>query len=170
MKTKFLCVMVVIIGLIRCPVTAQARTEYDFAEPSNVSTETLENALYDGLEDYAYTFIKCEEEHGVNAVMLAAIAALESGWGTSEIAEEYNNLFGWKTEDGDYRKFYSKAACIRFVAECLSENYLNEDGSCYTGGTTVRNIRKLYCDHPQWEKCLNGLIEDILWRCENEDN
>lgn len=34
-------------------------------------------------------------------------AALESGWGTSRLAGEQNNLFGMKRTDGDYAEFAS---------------------------------------------------------------
>ncbi len=170
MKTKFLCFMVVLIFLIQCPMRAHAKTEYDFTESSNVTSETLENALYHDLKWYADTFIECEEKHGVNAVMLASIAALESGWGESDIAKDTNNLFGWKDEDGEYMKFYSRESCIRYVSKAISEKYLNEDGDYYTGGTTVRHISELYCNGREWEKEVNNLIYDILWRCENENS
>ena len=39
-------------------------------------------------------FIKYQNKYGVNALMAASFAALESGWGKSNITLNKNNLFG----------------------------------------------------------------------------
>lgn len=168
MKTRFLCVMVVLIFLLRLP--AKAKTTYDLREVSRVSTETLQNGLVGDLEKYAGVFISCEEKHEINAIALASIAALESGWGSSELADTHNNLFGWTNDDGEFMKFESKRECIFYVAENISEKYLNEEGIYYSGGTTINHIANLYCNQPDWGKEVNGIIYDIMWRIENEVN
>lgn len=158
--------MVVLILLIQIPAKAEAA--YDLREISGESTESLQNGLVSPLDELACNFLACEEEHKINAIMLASIAALESGWGTSDLSENSNNLFGWTNNDGEFMEFDSKEECIQYVAQAISEKYLNEDGEYYSGGTTIEHIASLYCDQPEWEKEVNGIIFDIMWRIENE--
>lgn len=168
MKNGFICAMVVLILLIRLP--AKAKTVYDLREISGESTKSLQNGLVSPMDELAGEFIACEEDHKINAIMLASIAALESGWGTSDLAENSNNLFGWKNNDGGFMEFDSKEQCIQYVAQAISEKYLSEDGEYYSGGTTIEHIADLYCDQPEWEEQVNGIIYDIMWRIENESN
>ena len=46
-------------------------------------------------------FIKYQNKYGVNALMAASFAALESGWGKSNIALNKNNLFGLNATDNN---------------------------------------------------------------------
>ena len=70
--------------------------------------------------------------HGVNATYLVAHAALETGWGTSRIAREKNNLFGWSAFDkspyGSAKGFPTREHCILFVAERIRTLYLEPSG------------------------------------------
>lgn len=91
--------------------------------PSSLTAEELEKGLRYDLVDYANTFIQAEQETGINAVFLASVSALESGWGRSDVANEYNNLFGWSSNNG-YKHFESKEECILFVAHKIKELYL----------------------------------------------
>lgn len=165
LKIRFICAMVVLILLIQTP--AKAKTTYDLREISGESTESLQNGLVSPLNELAGEFILCEKEHEINAIMLASIAALESGWGTSDLAEDSNNLFGWTCDDGGYMEFDSKEECIQYVAQAISEKYISEDGEYYSGGTTIEHIADLYCDQPEWEEQVNGIIFDIMWRIES---
>lgn len=42
---------------------------YDFKSKSNVSEETLRNALFYNLKDLATVFVECEQQYGVNALL-----------------------------------------------------------------------------------------------------
>ena len=75
--------------------------------------------------------------------MIVAMAALESGWGTSRFAIEGNNLFGIRTYDKDVphmllegrtkwkgwgvRKFKTKCQGVKFFVELLNNHYAYED-------------------------------------------
>ena len=75
--------------------------------------------------------------------MIVAMAALESGWGTSRFAIEGNNLFGIRTYDKDVphmllegrtkwkgwgvRKFKTKCQGVKFFVELLNNHYAYEE-------------------------------------------
>ena len=75
--------------------------------------------------------------------MIVAMAALESGWGTSRFAVEGNNLFGIRTYDKEVphmllegrtkwkgwgvRKFKTKCQGVKFFVELLNNHYAYED-------------------------------------------
>ncbi len=49
----------------------------------------------------AEAFIRAQNEFGVSALGLLAIGCLESAWGTSRIARNKHNLFGWGAVDSN---------------------------------------------------------------------
>lgn len=110
------------------------------------------------LED---AFLAAEQEYGVSAVFLAAVAALESGWGSSDLAREKHNLFGWRSGDGGYMTFDSPEACIDHVARAIAANYLDPEGSCYHG-QSVAGVAVSYCGgNPEWVASIEGLMGEI---------
>ena len=48
-----------------------------------------------------------EKTYGVPYYISMAVAALETGWGTSKLYREKNNPFGLRNADGTYKKFDS---------------------------------------------------------------
>lgn len=143
-----------------------ADTKYDFSAKSKVTEQQLSNALYYDLSEYADVFIECEKEYGVNAVLLASLAALESGWARSDLAVDKNNLFGWKQSSGEYASFESKEKCILEVAEAISEKYLSETGEYYTGDTLIENVAEYYSPSKEWIDLLKEVANGITERCE----
>ncbi len=94
---------------------AAAERDAGLLSPSGLTAAELEAGLLGNLKPYAAAFVAAERETGINAVFLAAVAALESGWNTSTVAENKNNLFGWSAATG-YADFESKEDCIAEVA------------------------------------------------------
>lgn len=109
----------------------------ELSEPCGLSEKELEDALEFELKKYAGDFLLAENEHGVSAALLAAIASLESGHGRYMFRE--NNIFGWSGKD-----FASVPECIDFVAKKLKENYIDPEGKYYRGGT-IKGIATVYC-------------------------
>ncbi len=110
-----------------------------------------------GLAPYADMFLQAEVQTGVNAKFLAAIAALESGWGSSDLAKYKNNLFGWTDENG-YTGFGTKEECILMVADDLKEKYLSEDGE-YFEGWRIEDVAKHYNTvNPAWSDKVREIM------------
>jgi len=109
-------------------------------------------------------FVKAEEETGVNALILAAIAVHESNWGESELARRNNNYFGWKAYDAAPLKyaasFSSRKECILTVAEEVRRNYLSRDGRHFRG-ENLAAVNELYATDQQWADKVARTMERI---------
>lgn len=128
--------------------------------PCGMTAQELSERLQSPLSDLAQDFLDAERETGVNAVFVASIAALESGWGKSYAAECRNNLFGITGADGTLRRFESKRECIIYTARLLADNYLSEDGKHYRGGD-VEDIAEVYASASDWAEKVRALMEQI---------
>lgn len=132
---------------------------------SNLTAEELETGLLFDLKEYSEAFIEAEKTTGVNAVFLASIAALESGWASSDVALTNNNLFGWESNSGGYCYFESKEKCILYVADALKRTYLEPDG-IYFCGYEVSDVNKNYNGRQHWEDTVVEIMEEITERIE----
>lgn len=123
-------------------------------------------ALY-GLGD---AFARAEEKYGVNAFFLAGIAALESGYGTSKIANDKNNLFGFCAyDDSPYssaKRFATREEGIDYVAGFLSEEYLSSGGR-YFKGLSVDSVGRSYATDPSWADKVSMVMNDLTRRAES---
>lgn len=123
-------------------------------EPCGLTEEELAGNLKHELVQYAGDFLKAEEEHGVNAAFLCAVASLESGHG--RYCFRPNNIFGWSG-----KSFDSVPECIDFVAEKLSKNYIDPNGKYYRGGT-IEAVGSIYCPGIEaWVPKVKGLFAEI---------
>ena len=139
--------------------TTKPKQQIGVLSACNLSVTELQNRLKGNLKQYAATFLLAEEEYNVNAVFLAAVAALESGWGSSWLAQNKNNLFGWKAGSG-FKYFNSVQEGIMFVARNLRNNYLTPGGSCFNG-YEVSDIAKCYCPGGNWASQVTNIMNII---------
>ena len=115
-------------------------------------------------EDNATAFYEAEQKYNINGVFLASIAIHESGWGTSNIAMQKKNLFGYGSYDASAFEssymFESYQYGIELVAKSLVKNYLNPAGTeIYNGesatgsfynGPTVTGVNTRYASDQGW--------------------
>ena len=122
------------------------------------TAEELQRGLLRELVVLAPAFVSAQEEHGIDAVFLAAIAALESGWGSYPI--HGTNLFGF----GNMR-FESREAGVDHVARFLRKAYLTEGGQYYRGVSVV-NVGHHYCPVPssRWPAKISQIMGEIIAR------
>ena len=150
MKIKrCLLIAILIFGIAILPMAEVYAADFDVTAPCEMSTEELSAVLKYELKEYAEEFLQAEEDYGINACFLAAVAAHESGWGQSDLAKNKNNLFGWKGKDS-YKEFESPERCIDFVAWKLSKKYISK------GLNTIDEIAPVYCNE-EWA----GYVKDI---------
>ena len=109
-------------------------------------------------------FTNYQNTYGVNALIAVGIAANESAWGKSSIAQEKNNLFGLNAVDtspGQSANSYpSVDSCIKTFAETyMSKQYLNPKNWVYSGGylgNKASGMSVRYASDPYWgEKNAN---------------
>lgn len=166
---KYIFILFAILYSFVFSLTALA-TCIDFSEKSNVTVSQLENSLFGDLSNLSKFFLQAEEKYNVNAITFSALAAVESGWGESELSKEYNNLFGWRNSDGSYMVFDSKEECIMTVARSIREMYLDENGIYYSGGTKISDVANYYNPNKEWVELITNMSYEIKERCDmNEE-
>lgn len=124
------------------------------------------------LQDTGDKFVKAQNKYGVNATLMASVAANESGWGQSKISQEKNNLFGLNAVDStpglSANQYVDVGACIEdFANGWMSRGYLYPKDSRYKGaflGNKASGINVKYASDPYWgEKAAN-----IAWSLDKE--
>ena len=96
-------------------------------------------------KENAQYFYYAEQQYNVNGLFVAAVGIHESGWGTSYIATNKKNLFGYRAYDrdpyGNASTFSTYAEGIDLLARVFVKYYLNPQGTpIYNGETASRCI------------------------------
>ena len=101
----------------------------------------------------AEVFYNIEQKYKINGIFIAAIGIHESAWGTSKIATEKYNLFGYRAYDRDpensAQSFETYAKAIEDVAKAVKQDYLTQGGAFYNG-TTIESVNKKYASDEEW--------------------
>ena len=138
---------------------------------SGLSLEQFKKVLLNNKQDKnsilsnnAEYFYYAEKQYNINGVFLAAVAIHESNWGTSKIAIEKNNLFGYGASDSNpynnAKIFSTYSEGIDLVARVFVKYYLNPAGTDiyngekangrYYNGTTLSAVNKKYASDSNW--------------------
>ncbi|WP_193708449.1 N-acetylglucosaminidase [Alkalibaculum sporogenes] len=146
-------------------LTFRSKTNYTEAELNKYISSW--NRSTSVLNAKGKAFIKAQEDYGVNAAMLLAFAVHESGYGTSKIAREKNNVFGVNATDsnphGNASTYNSVESAIYNQAEYqISRGYAdaNTDGR-YFGvnlGNKKVGLNVKYASDPYWGEKIAGHI------------
>lgn len=111
-------------------------------------------------------FVNYQNAYGTNALLMASVAACESGWGKSHYALKRNNLFGLNAIDNDTGQAYtfnSVEGCIKDFSETyLSKRYLKPTYTYYHGaflGDKASGINVSYASNPYWGE----EIANVAW-------
>ena len=151
--------------------------DMDLSVPSGLTLSDFKTVLSNNLSDKnkifeqsAEYFYKAEQKYKVNGIFLASIGIHESAWGTSKIANDKNNLFGFTAYDSDpynsATSFETYENAINKVAEVLSTKYLHVAGTkisdeltatgTYFNGTTAKSVNVRYASDEGWaDKVFN---------------
>lgn len=149
-------------------------------KPSGFSLEDFQEMLSGNIEDKNMVFIQnakyfyeAEQKYNINGVFLAAVGIHESGWGTSAISIDKNNLFGYGSYDSDaYNSsfaFNGYVDGINTVAKVFAKNYVNIPGTTigdneiasgkYYNGPTLSGINKRYASDTNWANAVYSHME-----------
>lgn len=118
-------------------------------------------------ENYEY-FYYAEKQYNVNGIFLAAVAIHESNWGTSKMAQNKKNLFGYGAYDSNPSDnsyvFNTYAEGIDLLARVFSKYYLNPKGTLiynnekasgsHYNGATVSGVNKHYATDKNWSSAV----------------
>ncbi|MCR1959306.1 GBS Bsp-like repeat-containing protein, partial [Erysipelatoclostridium ramosum] len=107
----------------------RSKTNYTSAQLTTYMNNKT-NSSISKLNNTGDIFVKYQNQYGVNALLAMSFAALESGWGKSDIAQNNNNLFGLNATDenpaGNADTYPTVDNCVYdFTANWMSKKYLN---------------------------------------------
>lgn len=116
-----------------------------------------------GMTGTGEAFIQAEDRFGINSLVLAAIAHMESDGGKSDFAQIRNNLAGLGANTASPNSafyFDSKADSVFYLAELLATHYA--PGGKYFGGSyDLQGIGVYYACDPNWAAKVAGRMEQI---------
>lgn len=129
-------------------------------------------------EDNYSTFYNVEKKYNINGIFLASMAIHESSWGTSQIAKDKKNLFGYGSYDStpydSSFDFASYSEGIETVAKSLVKYYLNPTGTViydgelasasYYNGPTLSGVNTRYASDTEWHKKVYNYMEMLYNR------
>lgn len=153
-------------GTIFNPVGGPVFTvDTDLTQPSGENASTVNGFLKGtALANLGDSFMHAEQSFHVSARYFVAHAILESAWGTSAIARDKHNLFGFNADDAnpyqDATTFPSFDACIQYVAQFIAQNYLSPTGRFYHG-PTLRGMNVDYASDPYWASKIASIADTI---------
>lgn len=132
---------------------------------SRISGSSLSSSVMNN-DSVINEFFNSQNNLGVNAALEYSMAMLESGYGTSQIAREKYNLFGWGAVDsGPYAgafKFSSVEQGVNYhFKNAVSSGYLDvvSDFRYYGGSVGNKNngLNVKYASDPYWGMKIAGL-------------
>lgn len=124
----------------------------DVTELSNISVKQMRQILQDtDLQEFAPVYVKIEREFHINAIVICALSALESGWGTSKRAKEDHNYtgFGVYSDEAEGINAASGEENLLMTAKHIREKYLTK-GAVYDNGPSLVGINTMYCVGDTW--------------------
>lgn len=168
--------------------TAKSKAElistlsFDMAlnKPSGFTLEQFKKVLSDSkdtnkiFQNNAEYFYYIEQQYNINGVFVAAVGIHESAWGTSQIAKNKRNLFGYGAYDSnpynDAYHFSGYSESIDLIARVFVKYYINPKGTSiyggekaagtYYNGSTLSGINTRYATDKNW---ANGVYQHIKY-------
>lgn len=143
-------------------------------KPSGLSLEQFKKILNDPKDknkiftNNAEYFYYIEKQYNINGVFVAAVGIHESAWGTSKIALQKNNLFGYGAYDsnpynGAY-DFSNYSESIDLISRVFVKYYVNPKGTSiyggekavgtYYNGSNLSGINKKYASDSNWANAV----------------
>ena len=149
-------------------------------KPSGLTLEQFKKVLTDSkdvnkiFENNSEYFYYIEKQYNINGIFVASVGIHESAWGTSKIAKEKNNLFGYGAYDSNpYNGAYSfsnYSESIDLIARVFVKYYLNPKGTAiyggekaagtYYNGATLSGINTKYATDKNW---ANGVYSHMKY-------
>ena len=148
-------------------------------KPSGLSLDQFKKVLSDNKDvnkifiNNAEYFYYIEKQYNINGIFIAAVGVHESSWGTSKIALNKNNLFGYGAYDsnpynGAYT-FTNYAESIDLIARVFTKYYLNPAGThiyggekavgSYYNGATLTGVNTKYATDKNWGNAVYSYMK-----------
>lgn len=150
-------------------------------KPSGLTLDQFKKVLSDEKDvnkiftNNAQYFYYIEKQYNINGIFVAAVGIHESNWGTSNIALQKNNLFGYGAYDsnpynGAY-EFSNYSESIDLIARVFTKYYLNPSGTSiyggekaigiYYNGPTLTGVNTKYATDKNWANAVYTHIKSL---------
>ena len=158
----------------------RSMTSYN-SDSLDASVEVMLSSMYGGgsskLRATGNGMIQNQNTYGVNGLLMLSIAANESAWGTSSIAQNKNNLFGLNAVDsspGTSADTYADVnTCIKnFAQGYMSKGYLHPSDWRYFGGflgNKASGVNVKYASDPYWGEKAAAIAWNLDEKMGNQD-
>lgn len=143
-------------------------------KPSGLTLKQFKKVLSDNKDinkifsNNAEYFYYIEKQYNINGIFVAAVGIHESAWGTSKIALQKNNLFGYGAYDSSpYNSAYTYndySQSIDLIARVFVKYYLNPKGTSiyggeiavgtYYNGPTLTGVNTRYATDKNWANAV----------------
>ncbi len=121
----------------------------------------------------AENFYDIATSYGMDPRFIFSIGIHESYYGTSNIALEKGNFFGWGAYDSSpyssAYSFYDMSEGIETVSKGLATTYVDPNGQYHQSivnkgydPTTIEGIGSIYASDPQWAEGVKGHMQKIF--------
>lgn len=152
-------------------VTLNAYAALDLRKSSSISAKEMQafllskgklpdNVLY----KLAPSFVSVQKSTGINAQFMMAHAILETGWGSSTIAQYKNNFFGYQAYDSCpitcAKYFPTGAKGLTYYAYKINTNYLTTGGA-YANGPSALGMNVRYASDRAWSTKIANLMAQM---------
>lgn len=110
------------------------------------------------LQGLGATCVNFETKYNLNALYALGISIYESGYGTSDAAQNKNNLVGAMNGDGNLKSYDSPDECIMDLGRFLSEKYVSR------GHTSISSIAPHYCppNSNNWHAKVSYITDELI--------
>ena len=129
-----------------------SRTNFTYEDLVKITAGT-------GLEGIELAAIQAEEKYSVNSLFILSLAAHESGWGTSPLARNRNNLFGicaYDTNTDAASYFSTRSECVDYFGRLISKEYFAK------GRKNLWSINEIYASDTTWASKVNDTMLSML--------
>ena len=174
------------IGIINGVNSTKISFNMALNTPSGFTIEQFKKALTDSrdknkiFEKNSDYFFYIEKQYNINGIFVAALGIHESAWGTSSIARNKYNLFGYGAYDSNpyngAQTFKTYSECIDLIARVLVKYYLNPKGSIiyggqkasgsYYNGNTLSGVNKKYATDKNWANAIFNHMKYLYGKIE----
>ncbi|MBS7527569.1 glucosaminidase domain-containing protein [Fusibacter paucivorans] len=147
-------------------VSASGTVDFnDLTKRSGASATMIDQALEGtNMAGLGQAFVDAEDKYGVNALFLVGLAAHESAYGSSRIAQSKQNLFGFQAYDASpfnsAKTFGTFEDGIDSVAEYLKTSYLTPGGKYYNGAS-IDAVNKRYATDQNWANAIKKHVQNM---------
>ena len=138
----------------------------------------LPNDKYNIFEDNYEVFYNVDKKYNINGIFLASLAIHESAWGTSQIAQDKKNLFGYGAYDETpYEssfEFEDYSEGIELLAKVMVKYYINPVGTkiydgekalaTYYNGPTLADVNIRYASDENWHSKVYSYMKMLYSR------